>query len=172
METLFFKTEAKSRKELRALAHSIRDCLGLKNETYFPITEVMEILHYFVKDSYYEIVPTTDLDKNVHAYTDIAEHKIVIREDVYDGACAWVGRDRMTLAHEFAHFLLLCFFGYKLFRSFGQKPLTYEDPEWQAKCLAGELMIDSRLITDMSIQKVEVNCGVSSDAVKFQLSKI
>lgn len=86
METLFFKTEAKSRKELRALAHSIRDCLGLKDEMYFPITEVMEILHYFVKDSYYEIVPTTDLDKNVHAYTDIAEHKIVIRDQSSDGS--------------------------------------------------------------------------------------
>ena len=44
--------------------------------------------------------------------------------------------------------------------------------EWQAKCLAGELMIDSDLVKGMSRSEVSEKCGVSYDAAKLQLSKI
>lgn len=164
--------EPKSRLELRALAHSIRSFLNIEPDDYFPAVEVLEVLQFFVPDAYFEIVPVSDLPQNTHAYTNISKKSIVIREDVYDGACKGNGRDRMTIVHEFAHFFMLCFFGFKLTRSFGQSIKAYCDPEWQAKCLAGELMMDSRAIAGMDASTVVEKYGVSEDAAIMQLSKI
>ena len=106
-------------------------------------------------------------------HTDIISKTIKIRSDVYEGACNGVRRDRMTIAHEFAHFITLCVCGFRLARSFGNVDVPpYCDPEWQAKCLAGELMIDSDLVKGMSRSEVSEKCGVSYDAAKLQLSKI
>lgn len=159
--------------DLRRLAKEIREILELTDEIYFPITEVLEMLHCFDKDAHFEIVEANELEKNEHAVTDITTKTIKIREDVYDGACNGVGRDRMTIAHEFAHFITLCVCGFKLARSFGNNEIpAYRDPEWQAKCLAGELMIDSELVKGMSALEVSEKCGVSFDAARVQLSKM
>lgn len=147
--------------------------LNLTDELYFPIIEVLEILHKFDEDAHFEIVEADELEENEHAVTDIITKTIKIRSDVYEGACNGVGRDRMTIAHEFAHFITLCVCGFRLARSFGDAYIPpYRDPEWQAKCLAGELMIDSDLVKGMSSSEVSEKCGVSFDAADFQLSKI
>lgn len=159
--------------ELRRLAKKIREMLDLTNELYFPIVEVLEILHKFDEDAHFEIVEADELEENEHAVTDIISKTIKIRSDVYEGACNGVGRDRMTIAHEFAHFITLCVCGFRLARSFGNVDVPpYCDPEWQAKCLADELMIDSDLVKGMSRSEVSEKCGVSYDAAKLQLSKI
>lgn len=165
--------EAKSRTELRLLAKKIRETLDLSNELYFPITEVLELLHKFDEDAHFEVVEAYELEENEHAVTDITTKAIKIRTDVYNGACDGVGRDRMTIAHEFAHFITLCVLGFKLARSFDKADIPpYRDPEWQAKCLAGELLIDSDLVEGMSATEISEKCGVSYDAAKFQLSKL
>lgn len=92
--------------------------LDLTNELYFPIVEVLEILHKFDEDAHFEIVEADELEENEHAVTDIISKTIKIRSDVYEGACNGVGRDRMTIAHEFAHFITLCVCGFRLARSF------------------------------------------------------
>ena len=159
--------------ELRRLAKKIREKLNLTNELYFPIVEVLEMLHKFDEDAHFEVVEADELEENEHAVTDIITKTIKIRSDVYEGACNGVGRDRMTIAHEFAHFITLCVCGFRLARSFGDVDIPpYRDPEWQAKCLAGELMIDSDLVKGMSSSEVSEKCGVSFDAADFQLSKI
>ncbi len=147
--------------------------MDLTNELYFPIVEVLELLHKFDKDAHFEVVEADELEENEHAVTDIISKTIKIRADVYEGACNGFGRDRMTIAHEFAHFITLCTLGFKVARSFDDDYIPpYRDPEWQAKCLAGELMIDSDLVCGMSAKEVSKNCGVSYDAAKFQLSRI
>lgn len=159
--------------ELRRLAKKIREMMDLTNELYFPIVEVLEILHKFDEDAHFEIVEADELEENEHAVTDIISKTIKIRSDVYEGACNGVGRDRMTIAHEFAHFITLCVCGFRLARSFGDTDVpSYRDPEWQAKFLAGELMIDSDLVKGMSRYEVSEKCGVSYDSAKLQLSKI
>ena len=140
---------------------------------YFPIVNVLEVIHIFDDDAHFEIVEANELEPNEHAVTDINTKTIKIRSDVYDGACEGVGCDRMTIAHEFAHFITLCVCGFRLARSFDDAPIpTYCDPEWQAKCLAGELMVDSDLVKGMSAIEISVACGVSLPAAKMQLSKI
>lgn len=166
-------TEAKSRKDLRKLAKEIREILGLSNAIYFPIVDVMEIIHLFDKEAHFEIVEPSELKNGEHAVTDILTKTIKIREDIYERACNGCGRDRMTIAHEFAHFITLCVCGFELARSFDNSYVpAYCDPEWQAKCLAGELMIDSDLVKNMTVREISEKCGVSYDAAKFQLSKL
>lgn len=48
--------------ELRRLAKKIREMLDLTNELYFPIVEVLEILHKFDEDAHFEIVEADELE--------------------------------------------------------------------------------------------------------------
>ena len=46
----------------------------------------------------------------------------------------------MTIAHEIGHYFTLCFCGFRLERNFsGGKIPAFRDPEWQAKCFAGDV---------------------------------
>ena len=167
-----FAVEPKSRSDLRNLASTIRKVLSLENCLFFPAVEVLELLQYFDEDAHFEVVPFEELGPNIHADTDIVNKVIRIREDVYERACDGSGRDRMTIVHEFAHFMMICIYGFKLSRSFSFPIDPCRDPEWQAKCLAGELMMDFSLIKGMSAYEVAEACGVSLDAAEYQLSKI
>ena len=167
-----YSVEAKSRKDLRLLAHHIRDRLRLKPSDASPAVEMLELLDIWVPDAFFEIVEEDELGKGAHAETEITKSIIRIREDIYDRACAGNGRDRMTVVHEIAHLIMLRGLGFRLTRSFRDKVKAYSDPEWQAKCLAGELMMDSRYIAGMTSAEVARKCGVSEEAAKLQLSKI
>lgn len=165
-----YSVEGKSRKELRKLAKVIRKILGIQDVLYFPAVKVLEILQEFDENASFEIVTADELQKGEHAVTDIVNKVIKIREDVYYGACDGNGRDRMTIVHEFAHFIMLCCLGFQLTRTFDEVDVpAYKDPEWQAKCLAGELMMDSDLICHLSASEIVKKCGVSVPAAKTQM---
>ena len=70
--------------------------------------------------------------------------------------------------HEIAHYLLIVVCGVKFARSFADEQVkTYEDPEWQAKALAGEIMCDAKLIRYMSPTEIMSECGVSWTAANL-----
>lgn len=120
---------------------------------------------------HYEIVEKEQLSPTIHVETDIANRIIRIREDVYNGAVCGKGRDRMTIMHEIAHYLLLVERGMKFQRVFTtQSAKKYRDPEWQAKALAEEIMCPSHLIQQLSPEQVAERCGVSLDAARFNLT--
>lgn len=167
-----YYVESKSRKDLREYAEFVRRLFHLEDVLYFPIVQLLDVLSEIFDNFSYEIVEDDELPPGVHGDTDVSTGHIRIRESVYYGACEGKGRDRMTIAHEICHFFTLCVFGFKLQRNFSQKKVcTYNDPEWQAKCMAGELMISKRLINGMAANDVTIRCGVSEDAAKYQLSK-
>lgn len=114
------------------------------------------------------------MPQGIHAQYRHGEKCILIKSKVYDGALNDIGRDRMTIVHEMAHALLLQHSGIQLHRCFdnNMRLKAYEDPEWHAKCLAGELMIPANLVKGMSPQDIACRCAVSMDAAKYQLSKI
>ena len=167
-----YKVEGKSRNELRKLANEIRKIFGFENTLYIPIVDLLDIMCELQPRFSYEILEDSEFKPNVHADIDIVSETISIRQSVYDRACSGAGRDRMTIAHELAHYFTLCICGYKLTRSFGEPIAAYEDPEWHAKCLAGELMMGAHLIKGMSVADVTRLCGVTEDAAKLQLKKI
>ncbi len=166
----YYAVEGKTRTELRKLANNFRKLLKLDCELYFPIVQLLEIMPECFPNFSYEIVMDDELPKDKHAETDIVTGHIRIKETVYVRACNGEGRDRMTIAHEIAHFITLCVCGFKLARCFS-RPESFEDPEWQAKCFAGELMISKYLVGDMLPHQIVTSCGVSYDAAKYQYGK-
>jgi len=122
---------------------------------------------------HFEIVENRELQRGVHADTDVENHVIHIKRSVYDGACAGNGRDRMTIAHEIGHYLLLCVWGFRFQRNFAGNTIpTCQDPEWQAKCFAGELLVAAHLTGHMNPEEIAVVCGVSLPAAQTQCNKI
>jgi hypothetical protein len=161
--------EAKSRADLRKLARILRDHLHLSDVLYFPIVELLDVLTELFGDFNYEVVEDSAMPKKVHADTDIRTGHIRIKESVYEGACKGEGRDRMTIAHEIGHYFTLCFCGFRLERNFsGSKIPAFRDPEWQAKCFAGELMVPAHLVKGMNEYEIANQCGVSYDAACVQ----
>ena len=139
--------EAKSRADLRRLTCILRKHLHLEEVLYFPIVELLDVMTELFDDFNYEIVDDSVLSKKVHADTDIRTGHIRIKESVYEGACNGEGRDRMTIAHEIGHYFTLCFCGFRLERNIsGGRIPAFRDPEWQAKCFAGELMVPAPLV--------------------------
>lgn len=98
-----------SRKEIRAFAKQLRKMLGLEGTLWIPVVELLDILADKLPGFNYEIVPDNELPDDTHACTDTSNGLIRIKESVYEGACDGKGRDRMTIAHEIAHFFLIRF---------------------------------------------------------------
>lgn len=168
-----YVVEPKSRRDLRMLARLLRYKLGLEDEIYFPIVELLDVLCEMFPKFSYEIVEDSLLPRNVHADTDVMHHHIRIKESVYEGAVNGNGRDRMTIAHEIGHYFTLCFCGFRFQRNFKKEPVpTYKSPEWQAKCFAGELLVDYQLAKNMKPFEIMESCGVSIDAANYQYKKM
>ena len=164
-----YMVEAKSRANLRDLAYMLRKRFQLDNTLYFPIVELLDIMAEVFPNFSYEIVDDKALPGKIHADTDIRTGHIRIKEKVYEGACGGEGRDRMTIAHEIGHYFTLCYCGFKLERNFndGEIP-AFCDPEWQAKCFAGELMVPAHCVKGMNAHEIAEQCGVSYDAAYIQ----
>lgn len=163
--------EAKSRKKLRSLAYSLRRYLGLRDRIWIPIVELLDVLAEIFDNFSYEIVPDNSLPPDIHAKTDVISGHIRIKESVYERACKGEGRDRMTIAHEIAHFFTVCHCGFELARNYNQKKIpAFRDPEWQAKCFAGEFMVAYHLTGQMTPAEIVDACGVSLDAAEYQHS--
>ncbi len=165
-----YSVEPRSRADLRRLASEIRKALRLDKQLYFPIVELLDVLEETLDGFSYLIIPDDELPPNKHADTNVYTGEIRIKESVYNGARRGNGRDRMTIAHEFSHFMTLCFLGMKLSRTIGGERIkSYEDPEWQAKCLAGELLIPYTLTIGMTTGKIVEKCGVSYSAAEYRM---
>ena len=160
------------RTELRSLAKVIREILQVEDRLYIPVITVLEnVMPLLCPDFSYEYVPKEEFPNKKHGDTDIVNHIVRIREDVYYGAIGGNGRDRMTVMHEIAHYLLLVICGVKFERNFENTNVSaYRDPEWQAKALAGEIMCPHELIQALSPEEISEQCGVSLPAARYNLS--
>ena len=72
----------------------------------------------------------------------------------------------MHIIHEIAH-AFLCLLGFTpiLDRQFKNNSLrAFESMEWQAKALAGEIMMDYEKTKRMSVLELSLKCGVSEDS--------
>lgn len=72
------------REELRKLSKEIRKITGINDELYFPVMNFAEIVMPLLFPSFQlEIAPVEDFPENKHAETDVSNHIISIREDIY-----------------------------------------------------------------------------------------
>jgi len=158
--------DPQSREDIRAFAKGIRRKYGYEKEIYFPIEKLWDKMALDF-DFEYELKPDNEFKDNVYAYTDLNENKIYFRAKLFEKAMLGNGFARMTLAHELEHLLSFKLFGIKLYRKVNPCNPAYIDPEWHAKCFAGELLIDYDLTKGMMPEIIQEKCGVSYDAAVY-----
>ncbi|WP_297202238.1 ImmA/IrrE family metallo-endopeptidase [uncultured Flavonifractor sp.] len=169
-----YRSEPLSRRAIRAYAKKIREQFLPSGTIWFPVEKFLECLPVLIGDEefYFECIEDSELPPNIHAVYRLNDNCMQIRNSVYIGACEGNGRDRMTLAHEIGHLLLLKHSELNLYRNFDENTPCYCDPEWQAKCFAGELLIPADQVDGMSVDQVAKKCGVSKQAARYQLSTL
>ena len=160
------------RTTIREVAKEMRRIFFVEDVVYLPVIQILEYAMPLLFPNFcYDIVPKSEFPDNRHAETDIANHVIKIREDIYYGAIKGNGRDRMTIMHEISHYILLVVCGVKFSRNFdGKQVAAYQNPEWQAKALAGEIMCPHDMIKSLSADEIAKICGVSTAAAEYNLS--
>lgn len=162
-----------SRRNLRDVALTIRKTMRIGNKPYFPVLEFIEmVLPVMYPDFHLQILSKEEMG-SFHGLSCPEENCIKLREDVYKRARDGQGRDRMTCAHEAAHFLLHRQGFVQLAKiEPGQKIAPYVDPEWQASALAAELLMPASLIKEMTVAQIMHYCKVSEAAARYQLGVI
>ena len=156
------------RRDLRAFARAIHGHLRYNGEGPFPIMIMLEhVLPALYQDFEYEICSKDQLGID-HGMTYPDKHRILLREDVYEGACDGRGRDRYTVAHEISHLLLHEGLGVRLMRE-DVPHKAFEDSEWQANALAGEILMPYESIVNLDANAIASRYQVSLAAAKTQL---
>jgi hypothetical protein len=161
-----------SRQEIRNKAKAIRLAYGIDKNIHL---DVVRFLEHIIPDMYPDVsidfIEKFEGEKGKCGEYDFLENTIRIPEGRYIKAQQGDGRARYDIAHECSHKILITPRSLTLCR-FERNLKPFEDPEWQADCLAGELLMPYDLIKGMSVEEVDLNCGVTMAAAKYQLSKI
>ena len=134
-----YKCTPISKKKLKELALLFRKEFEVE-EVMFPVLDVIEKIYF---DGLINMQIIEDfsqmLSENELALYDLSSNTMYIKECVYKEAINNVGRYRFTLAHELSHYLLLNVLKFEV-KETNEEIKVYEDPEWQANYLAGELL--------------------------------
>lgn len=162
-----FEVPPLSRLEIRKITDNLRQVLGLR-APYFRIVEFLEhVLPSVDSDFQFDVKPAQIMGSN-HGLTSPDEKLIVIREDVYNGACGGRGRDRLTMAHELGHYVLHSNVSFA--RKSGKSNVpAFSSSEWQASCFGAELLVPyQHLLCCQSPKDAESIFGVSAEAANYQ----
>lgn len=159
-----------SRAEIQKIVYEFKRKCGLENMLEIPILHFVEnILPQIIPDFVLEVRPIVEMG-NKNGETFPKEHRICVREDVYEGAARGVPRDRMTIAHELGHLILHENQNLGFCQINGKKSLAaYVSSEWQANVFAGEFLASSYLIYGKTTEEVRMECNVSETAAMIQL---
>lgn len=162
-----------SRQEIWTYVRDIRRTLGVEAALYFDVVWFVEnIMPELFPDFVFEVCTQEELG-DLHGKTIPRKNKICIREDIYIGACAENGRDRLTIAHEIGHFFMHDEHSIEFCQSSSNgKVPCFRDSDWQADVFGGELLAPSYLIDGMSVSKIHEACKVSMPCAKSQLRAI
>ena len=160
-----------SRKDIRSIANKCRKIFGLEDEINFPIIELIEYLANNGRCNL-EICSFDEMGTK-YGETIPLENLIKLREDIYEKATENDGFSRSTCAHEFLHLIRHGEETVSFCRKEEDfiKRRAYEDPEWQANCFSGELLVPKHLVKGMSVDEVMEKCNVTLSMAKYQLNK-
>ena len=177
-----FRTKPISREKIRAIACWVRTYLfKCKNKYYFDVIKALELLPHKFSNVMVEIVLDDDPDLQDVPATTIPDMKgnycIKIKETVYDDAYHKKnGGYRNHIMHEISHVILFMLGFLPHFDvAYGNKDLKpYESIEWQAKALAGEILIPYEATKEMDYKTIKKRCKVSRDAAlnRVRLDKV
>lgn len=162
-----FKVSPRSGKNIAQLAKGIREIFEITG--YCPIIEILEFGwgKYLIK-SFTEMGDNLGLTQ--------PDGTILLREDVYHGACEDHGFHRFTVAHEIGHVLMhVDQIGFA--RTFEQQQdKVYCNSEWQANEFAGCLLVPDfevkALHSSVTAKTIATMYGVSLECAELRLRKI
>lgn len=169
MSEISFRAPPMKRSEIRHIAQKFRDLCQMSDTPYADVVRLLEadILRLVGFD--WEVVGQEEL-VDEHGLTLLNERFVQIREDVYEGAIKGSGRDRMTIAHEMGHAILHSDVQLARMAPGAEKPKPFRCTEWQAKCFAGEFLVDIRQINNpITSHQIAQEFGVSHQAALVQL---
>lgn len=169
MSGVVVEVPALSRPAIRVYVRQIHEMVRLEAPP-FPIVRFAEKgLRELIPGYEFEVAGREEMGDN-HGLTYPDDLLIKIREDVYDGACRGMGRDRLTIAHEVGHLLLHGRIGFARRVARDDIP-AYRSSEWQANCFAGELLVPSWWVPGRTAGEVAAVCKVSEEAAAYQIAK-
>lgn len=162
-----YKTKPASRRELRMYADEFRKQLSVREDQPFPVLHALEMIPFLFENCNYTVLKDHEFPPSVMARTlfwKSGGFTIELRESVYSGAFhEGNGAYRNHICHEIAHVILFSK-GYLPLseESFHNNELqAFESVEWQAKALAGELMMPYDATKDMTAEGIVKAFGVS-----------
>lgn len=160
-----------SRKDLRKISYKFRKLFGFENKMNFPIVQVIEFLSN--KGVFNLEICSVDGMRTKYGETIPSEKLIKLREDIYDKACKGDGFSRSTCSHELLHLLKHREETVSFCRKEDDliKRRAYEDPEWQANCFSGELLVPKHLVKGMMIDEIVEKCNVTPFMAYYQYKK-
>lgn len=171
-----YRTKPISRKDLRKLSKIIRKIFKCKNKYFFDVIKAFELLPMYFSSVTTEIVLDDDPELNDVPATTVPDmngnYCIKIKESIYEGAYyKKIGGYRNHIMHEICH-VILFIIGFTPYfdRTYKNNELKpFESIEWQAKALAGEVLIPYEKTINMSEKQIMHRCKVSKEAAKMRL---
>jgi IrrE N-terminal-like domain len=151
---------------VRNKATALRTTLGIELP-WLAVVDVIEfMLPQILPEFEYEIAEIDDLPGK-HALAYPRQKRLVIRSDVYDGACNNNPRDRFTLAHEIGHLFLHQ--GIRARQNESAMIETIDTCEIEANIFGMELMMPSPIVlATRSARTLADLCGVSHSIAIYQ----
>jgi Zn-dependent peptidase ImmA (M78 family)/transcriptional regulator with XRE-family HTH domain len=138
----------------------------------FPIMKVIEFILPSVIPAYiFDIRTKKEMDGDEGRMV-MGKHILILRDDVYEGACRGEPRHRFTACHEFAHYVLHHHLEPSLARARGDEDPVYRDAEWQADIFAGTLMLSREHAEALGdYETAACMCRMSNQAARVTYSK-
>lgn len=166
-------THPTSRLFLRDVANKFRETF-FQNGLYVNVLSLIEVFPVYFPKCVIVVVPDEEMEEGTpttieeNLLDDTGAYTIRIKESVYERACNGSGGDRMHIIHEMSHYILIEEYGFKPLtaRSYGNIVVHYKpcSMEWQAKALAGEIMMPYETTNGMTVYEISKSCGVSIEA--------
>ncbi len=157
-----YKCTPVSKKKLKDLAIKFRNDFGVMGYV-FPVLEIIDNLHcqglinLLIVDNKCELLKDDEI-----ALYELSSNTMYIKYSVYEEASNDVGRSRFTLAHELSHYLLLYVLKFGVAET-NTEIKAYENPEWQANYLAGELLAPEDMTLGFSVKDYIEKCLLSEE---------
>lgn len=160
-----------STKAIREYAEKVRNAFVVEDQIVFPIIPVLEFgICKMVDPSFiFEVWEQEDMGDD-EGRVPVGGNELILRRDVYEGACRNNKRDRFTASHELGHYLMHR--KITLARASSHEDKIYTDSEWQADEFAGTLLMSPRHAPSFgSSDDMADACQASQQAASVMWSK-
>ena len=155
---------------IRKDAYLMRERLGFKDTSYYPIIHVLELVIPQIDPSFnFEVVHNNELTGRQAEYIPHI-NTIRVKDSIYDAACGGHWESRFTLAHELGHYIYHDEQNvwFATLEQGERVPVEY-DPERQADVFGQETLAPIHLLAGKDVRTVCKECGVPSRVAHRQL---